>query len=264
MSEEASGLLATASAAPETTAQQPDIAHTQKPVEAATAPTGDAWAGEMTKNLYKDGKPDYGLLPQKFWEGNNPKLDKALTAYSELEKKFARGDHKAPEAYSMDVLKSAGVPDDDPLAGSFANWAKEQGISQDAFNKLAQSYLEVAGAQQAQAKINIEQERQKLGPQADRVIEDMVGWAKGLVQKGIWGPDDFDEFKVMGGTAQGLRALQKVREFYGDIQKIPVSPQDPAGRPSKEELQAMVGDPRYAKDPAFRMKVERLFEETYG
>lgn len=264
MSDEASGLLATASAAPETPAQQPEISHVQKPVEAPSAPSGDAWVGDLSKNLYRDGKPNFDMLPQKYWEGNNPRLDKALEARAELEKKFSRGDHKAPETYSLDVLKTAGIPDDDPLAGSFANWAKEQGISQDAFNKLAASYLEVAGAQAQQAQINVEAEKQKLGPNADRVIEDMVGWAKGLVQKGIWGPDDFEEFKIMGGTAQGLRALQKVREFYGDIQKIPVAPQDPAGRPSKEELQAMVGDPRYAKDPAFRMKVERLFEEAYG
>jgi hypothetical protein len=273
MSDEPGGLLATAAAAPETTASAPaPIDHKPAPqadnalavAPATTVPDGSAWVGQLSTNLYKEGKPNYEILPQKFWEGAHPRLDKALGAYTELEKKFARGDHKAPDAYDTGVLKQAGVPDDDPLTGAVAAWAREQGISQDAFNKLASSYIQIATDQQQRAAVNIEVEKQRLGPNADKVIESMVGWAQGLVAKGIWGPDDFDEFKVMGGTAQGLRALQKVREFYGDIARIPIAPQEAEGRPSKEELQAMVGDPRYAKDPAYRAKVERLFEQAYG
>lgn len=273
MSDDTGGLLASAAAAPETTASAPAVIEHKPPPQsddslklapATTVPDGTAWVGQLSGSLYKEGKPNYEVLPQKFWEGAHPRLDKALGAYSELEKKFARGEHKAPEIYDTGVLKQAGVPDDDPLAGAVAAWAKEQGVSQDAFNKLVSSYVQIATDQQQRTAVNVELEKQRLGPQADKVIESMVGWAQGLVAKGIWGPDDFEEFKVMGGTAQGLRALQKVREHYGDIQRIPIAPMEPEGRPSKEELQAMVGDPRYAKDPAFRAKVERLFEQAFG
>ena len=67
----------------------------------------------------------------------------------------------------------------------------------------------------------------------------------------------------MGGTAQGLRALQKVRSYYGD-QQIPIDVGPVEGLPSKEELTAMVGKPEYANDAAYRQKVEKLFEQVYG
>ena len=67
----------------------------------------------------------------------------------------------------------------------------------------------------------------------------------------------------MGGTAQGLKALQKVRSYYGDkVIPVDLGPMD--GMPSKDELMAMVGKPEYNSDPAYRNKVERLFEQAFG
>ena len=91
------------------------------------------------------------------------------------------------------------------------------------------------------------------------IINGMVDWARGLVSKGVWIKDDFEEFKIMGGTARGLQALLKVREAYEGRVPIESSPQD--GAPSKEELYNMVGDPKYKTDAAYRQKVERLFAQ---
>ena len=91
----------------------------------------------------------------------------------------------------------------------------------------------------------------------------MTDWAQGLVRKGVWSEGDFEEFKIMGGTAQGLKTLQKVRSYYGD-RPIPVDMTPVDGAPSKEELNAMVGKTEYQTDPAFRAKVERMFEQVYG
>jgi hypothetical protein len=63
----------------------------------------------------------------------------------------------------------------------------------------------------------------------------MTDWASGLVRKGVWSADDFEEFRIMGGTAQGMKALQKVRNYYGD-KTIPVDVGPAAGAPSKDEL----------------------------
>jgi len=87
----------------------------------------------------------------------------------------------------------------------------------------------------------------------------MVDWARGLVSKGVWGQEDFEEFKVMGGTAKGLRALMKIREAYEG--RVPIESAPMEGAPSKEELYQMVGDPKYKTDAAFRQKVERLFQQ---
>lgn len=67
----------------------------------------------------------------------------------------------------------------------------------------------------------------------------------------------------MGGTADGLRALQKIRSYYGD-QTVPVDVSTIEDGPSKEELMSMVGRPEYQSDPAYRAKVEKMFEKMYG
>lgn len=197
-------------------------------------------------------------LPEKFKAPED-----LANAYSELQKKFSQGKHKAPEEYDTSIFANANIPEDDELFNTYRDWAKENGISQDAFEQLAGKFIEMAGSEAEQAEISYQEEYKKLGNNADAVIKSMTDWASSLVRKGVWGQDDFEEFKIMGGTAQGLRALQKIRSYYGD-QAIPVSVAQPEGLPSKDELQAMVGKPEYNTDPSYRAKVEKLFDQVYG
>lgn len=263
------GLISDAAATTEepVAATATEISHTEKAPEPAKA-AGDggteAWIASISGALYKEGKPNYEMLPEKFWKDGAPRVDEALKARSELEKQFKRGDHKAPETYDVSFLAAKGVTNDDPLLGSFQSWAKENGVSQAAFQKLAENYVEMQMQQQNAVQINVEAEKAKLGPNADKVISEMVNWGQGMVKRGIWSKDDFDEFKIMGGTARGLNALMKVREFYGDMRRIPTDVATTSQRPSKDELQGMIADPRYKSDPAFRAKVEKAFEEMYS
>jgi len=82
------------------------------------------------------------------------------------------------------------------------------------------------------------------------------------VQKGIWSKDDFEEFKVMGGTAKGIAALEKLRESYEG--RLPVETVPVEGAPSKEQLYQMVADPKYYNDPSYRAKVEKLFAQNFS
>jgi len=66
----------------------------------------------------------------------------------------------------------------------------------------------------------------------------------------------------MGGTARGMQALSKIRAAYEG--RIPTGKEEVDGMPTDLELQAMVGDPKYESDPAYRQKVERLFQQRYG
>ena len=66
----------------------------------------------------------------------------------------------------------------------------------------------------------------------------------------------------MGGTARGLNALTKLRETYEG--RVPVESVQMEGAPSKDELYEMVGRPEYKTDPAYRRKVEKLFQQTFG
>ena len=212
------GLIGDASATTEADKVDPNAAVAHRADDSAPASTETkgqdtaAWMASVTKTLYvDDGKPNYEMLPEKYWKDGVPDLPSAMKARAELEKAFSRGDHKAPAEYDVGFAKEAGVPDDDPLLGSFKSWAKEQGISQDAFTKLATNYIEMQKQQMQAVQVNVEAERAKLGPNADKVIGEMVTWGQQMVKKGIWSNDDFDEFKIMGGTARGLNALMKVR-----------------------------------------------------
>ena len=206
-------------------------------------------------------RPDW--LPEKFWgKDDKPNWQGLAKSYGELEKQFRSGAHKPPADgnYSTEVLK--GVPAEDPALQAFVGWAKETGISQASFDALAGKIIQLAGERQAQAATTIKEQREALGPNADAVIKDAVSWASTLVRKGIWNQDDFNEFKIWGGTANGIRALNKLR---GALEgRVPIAPVPVENAPSQEELLAMVGDPRYQTDAAYRQKIEKQFERVFG
>jgi hypothetical protein len=205
-------------------------------------------------------RPDW--WPEKFWakDSNEPELEKLAGAYAELEKKFRNGDHKAPEEY--DISGFGPLSTEDPVVGAFAEWSKKYGVSQAAFNEMAEKVMEFANEEIESGSVNLEKERQALGPNADAIVKSMAQWGNGLVAKGIWGPDDFEEFKVWGATASGIKALQKLRATYEG--RVPIEAAKPEGMPSKDELYDMVAKPEYKTDPAYRKKVEKLFEQAFG
>lgn len=222
----------------------------------AQDPTADAQAKEQAKRE----RPEW--LPEKFWDADKkePRLDQMAKSYAELEKNFRLGKHKPPKDGKYDLTPLGDkVPADDPLIAKYTEWAGKHGLSQSAYEELASQVLEMAGNVQAEAQINVKAEREALGANADAIINSMVEWARGFVRSGVWTAEDFEEFKIMGGTAQGMKALMKVRESYeGRVPLTATIPQ--SDLPSREELEAMIADPRYLKEPAFREKVTRGFE----
>lgn len=193
-------------------------------------------------------------LPENFWKDGQPAYEEMAKSWQDLRKTIAQGRHKAPPEgkYDTSVLSTP----DDPVAQAYVGWAQKHGVSQAAFDDLAQTIREMSEEMSGPA-VDPAAEMKALGPNAGAVVNGMVDWARGLVNKGVWSGDDFEEFKVMGGTARGLRALMKIREAYEGRIPIEAAPLD--GAPSKDELYQMVADPRYKTDAAYRQKVERMF-----
>ena len=171
-------------------------------------------------------------------EGDDAEADYEAMAksWSDLRKQISQGKHKAPKDGVYDAAAFGETPEDDPVRSHVMSWAKENQISQAALDTLVG---EVVGMNQNSA----------------------AKWGTSLVQKGIWGKDDFEEFKVMGGTAKGISALEKLRSSYEGALPIDTTPVD--GAPSKEELYAMVGDEKYQTDPVYRAKVEKAFAQNF-
>jgi hypothetical protein len=202
-------------------------------------------------------KPEY--LPDNFWdaESGEANLEAMAKSWTDLRKMVSQGKHKAPAngEYDTSGFKDA---DKDPVAQASLAWAKKWGISQAAFDEMAGQFGNLA-EQLAPPAIDAAAEMKQLGPNGPALINGMVDWARGLVNRGVWGPDDFDEFRIMGGTARGLRALVKIREAYEG--RVPIESVPIEGAPSKEELYQMVADPKYQSDAAYRQKVEKMFAQ---
>jgi hypothetical protein len=206
-------------------------------------------------------RPDY--WPENFWnkDNNEPDLEGIAKSWRDLRAKISKGAHNAPADGKYDLTSFGGEDSaDNPMATTLAGWAKENGLSQAQFDDLATSLRSQAQEMMAGEVVDPAEEMKKLGPNGGAVVNGMVDWARGLVNKGVWGKDDFEEFKIMGGTARGLNALMKIREAYEG--RIPIESAPLEGTPSKDELYAMVADPKYNSDPAYRQKVERMFR-TY-
>lgn len=208
-------------------------------------------------------RPDW--WPENFWkkDGAEPDLEGIAKSWMDLRKQISQGKHKAPVDGKYDTSAFGAIPDTDPVKGHVLSWAKEYGVSQAALDTLVGEVVKMGSNNVEETQRSLAQEKAALGPNADVVIKGMTDWARGLVNKGIWGNDDFEEFKYMGGTAKGLKALAKVREAYEGT-RIPTQSMPVEGAPSKDELYQMVADPKYKSDPAYRAKVEKMFNSTFG
>ena len=202
-------------------------------------------------------RPDF--WPENFWkkDSNEPDLEGIAKSWSDLRKQISQGKHKAPADGKYDLKAFGEEADTNPIATTLSSWAKENSLSQAAFDDLVTNLQTQARELMQGDMVDPAAEMKQLGPNGGAIVNGMVDWARGLVNKGVWSKDDFEEFKIMGGTARGITALMKVREAYEG--RVPIESAPLEGVPSKEELYAMVGDPKYKTDAAYRQKVERMF-----
>jgi hypothetical protein len=204
-------------------------------------------------------RPDY--FPEKFWnQEEGPDIEGLVKSYKEMEKNFSQGKHKAPEDYDVSFAEQSGIPQDDPLLDRFQGWAKEHGVSQAAFEALAKDYIDMEMSSLEQFKVDVKIEKDKLGPDADQIIKSTAEWANGLFNKGVFNEEELEAFKGAAGTASGVRAMQKLRRFYGEG-NIPTAQPSDEGVPTLDELYAMVGTKEYKEDPSYRNKVQKWFKQ---
>jgi hypothetical protein len=210
-------------------------------------------------------RPDW--LPERFWDDDKGADYQGLAkSQAELYKKLRNGKHEAPEDGEYD-LKFVGnkISEDDELMTNFKTMASDRGLTQDDFESIVGMVLDsVPEVQEApEEKFDMDAELAKLGPNAEAITNGVVKWAEGLVKTGAWTGEDFEEFKVMGGTAAGIRTLNRLRQYYGE-KDIPVHATPEAeALPTESELREMVADPRYNTDTAFRNKVAAAYERVY-
>ncbi len=262
MSEENTAVEPSDSAAAEPTGLLDNVEPTDDNAPAEKETTVEHRAADSIPDDEPVDRPDW--WPENFWkkDKNEPDLEGMAKSWKDMRKLVSQGKHKAPPDGKYDLSAFGEDADKRPMVPMFTEWAAKNGVSQAAFDELAREITAKADEMAGAPSFDMEAERKALGPNANAIINGMVDWARGLVNKGVWSPEDFEEFKIMGGTARGMQALSKIRAAYEG--RIPTGKEEVDGMPTDLELQAMVGDPKYESDPAYRQKVERLFQQRYG
>ena len=117
----------------------------------------------------------------------------------------------------------------------------------------------MTGGMEQEAELDVQKEKEKIGPNAPEIIQSNIRWNEKLLKDGIFTQEDYNEIEMLGGTAEGIRVIQKLRGMIGE-QEIPTV-SIPGSRPDKAELQAMVADPKYQLIQFTEKRLKKLFKK---
>lgn len=236
---------------------------------------GDHAAGKKgapAEGTVSDGRPEY--VPEQFWDKDKKSVNleatfKSLSDTRQKVKELTTSDKTVPASADgyrytapADIPAHISAGADDPSVKALRALCFEAGLSQGKFEKFVAGYFKHA-AEQIPAPPDAAAEKAKLGENADAVMDAVLGWAEGLMGDGTWTKTEMEEIMVMGSSADGLRALNKLREIYGGA-PIPVKGNEGEDALSEAELYALTGTEKYRKDPAEQARVTRLFERHFG
>jgi hypothetical protein len=200
-------------------------------------------AAETTPSAQGEAKPAQAKpaakrpegLPDQFWdaEKGEVRLAELIKSQADLRRIVSRGEHKpppTPDDYKLptgDNIPADLIKPDDPLWKATCAAAHARGFSQADLEALAKPFLETlaeltkharplspeeAKAAQEQA---LAAEMAKLGPQGPAMVRGVDTWLKGLAAKQVLTAEELNALRSIG-TADGVRALAKLRELAGE------------------------------------------------
>lgn len=219
-----------------------------------------------TKDFEIEYNGEKYIIPEQFFdkENNALKLKALLKSQSDLRRKVGAAE-KAPDAYTFDGLTEK----DQPMIDALDAFGHQNGVSQEKMNGL----LELLGAAGKDYETKIreagEAEFDRLfGEEKEERAKAAGEWIKGVVGDTFKDDPAMTGFVDAVGSSPYLAALvDAVKKAVGSVR--PVVPQSAAAKPvsakrTQEELDGMIADPRYGKDPAFTAEVDKAFEAVYG
>ena len=252
--------MAEEAAAVEADADAPmiNVAEPEAPQEDAPIPVHEQPQEEMQSSDDDDGpleRPEY--YPAKFWDEDGPDVEKLAKSYAELEKKFKSGKHKAPDQYDISSLADQGLDADDPTVSVYQDWAKENGISQDAFEDLAGRVLSMAKDEQESVQYDQRAEMEKLGSNASEKIQ----MTERILQKAPLNNSEREAIAYSLNNADSINAFLKYHQAITN-ENIPIKPVVDQQDFTREDLESAIADPRWKTDAAWRTKMERQWFQS--
>jgi hypothetical protein len=252
--------MAEEAAAVEADADAPmiNVSEPEAPQEDAPIPVHEQPQEEMQSSDDDDGpleRPEY--YPAKFWDEDGPDVEKLAKSYAELEKKFKSGKHKAPEQYDISSLADQGLDSDDPTVAVYQDWAKENGISQDAFEDLAGRVLSMAKDEQESVQYDQRAEMEKLGSNASEKIQ----MTERILQKAPLNNSEREAIAYSLNNADSINAFLKYHQAITN-ENIPIKPVVEQQEFTREDLESAIADPRWKTDAGWRTKMERQWFQS--
>jgi len=252
MAEEAAAVEADADA-PLINVVEPEASQEDAPIPVHEQPQEEMQASEDDDGPLE--RPDY--YPAKFWDEDGPDVEKLAKSYAELEKKFKSGKHKAPEQYDISSLADQGLDSDDPTVAVYQDWAKENGISQAAFEDLAGRVLSMSKDEQEGIEYDQRAEMEKLGSNASEKIQ----MTERILQKAPLNNSEREAIAYSLNNADSINAFLKYHQAITN-ENIPIKPVVEQQEFTKEDLNVAIADPRWKTDAAWRTKMERQWFQS--
>jgi len=228
----------------------------------------DAVAEAVTEQT--EASTDFGFVLDKYRADGRSDTDAAFEqakAYGELQKKFGSFTG-APEDYELGLSEEIGEKfnteelADDPIYNDFQEIAKEMGINNDGFNKLAELYIKGQLADIEAADQVREQEMKALGNNADRRLGNIQDWAKANLDAD--GQEGLAAALTTAGAVQAVEKLIAKTRNAPQVQETPAAPAVDHGK-LREMMTARdeYGNPKM-NDPAYKAKVNKLYDQLFG
>ncbi len=177
---------------------------------------------------------------------------------------------ESPDDYSLKMEGEEEQKEIDPqMEELIKQSAHDAGLNNEQLNEFVNNFE--TNFEPMLPEQDVEEELKKISDdeqKAREVINEQRNWIDGLKNQGFINEEEYEELMLLGGTAEGVRALQKLRTMTkGD--NIPDSSSSNVEMNSKiEKAKEMMKDPRYWPsksefDPDYRDKVNRMFQEVH-
>lgn len=241
-------LIPDGGAAPNAAGQTPPVTPPANPAEGNNGNGGNNAPPVVTQSgdwYYDHNLKGDGARPDWFKGDKYKTVTDQAKAYSEVEKKL--GAFKgAPDKYDLAIADYPDLKfsDEDPLIKDFIDGAKANGVSQEYVTELLGVYAQAL----THGLPDPDAEMKKIGVNAEQDLQILSQWAGNVLSQ-----EEFGLFRNMMTTADAFRVFDKLRNA-GVAPEVTETNKNNAFE-SKEQVLAMINDPRYDTDEAFRAEV---------
>lgn len=225
------------------------------------------------KWYYANGVEGVGDPPEWFKASKYNTITEQAKAYNELEKRFGAFTGAPEGDYELSIPEEAkqviDIDTTHPIFDKFTKYAREQNMSQEAFNGVLGLFAEYEAEAAMATVTDIGEIKKELGANADARINSVKNWASAnldeeaqtALREATSGPDAAKVFKaveaVVGKTRQA--SMPKPGE---DVQPAPASKLEEINSKMAEKNEK--GERRYVVEPKFREHVEKLRRDWFA